>query len=200
MTDDTPTDDNPHAAEQAAPLDAAPNPAAPLDEELAALKDRHLRLAADFDNFRRRAVKERGEIWEKAQADLVMALHLRGDAFTLDEKIADFAYYEARTVRDSSLSAAQQAVVAAETGHLQLAHDYWGEAALTDLQNLHHNSGHGLHIASLAGGLASAWPAGRRQPLRWRCSCRRGRSFPPLPKCFVGSSRQSPACRRPWRA
>jgi len=24
--------------------------------------------------------------------------------------------------------------------------------ALTDLQNLHHNSGHGLHIASLAGG------------------------------------------------
>ena len=86
------------------------------------------------------------------QADLVMALHLRGDAFTLEEKIADFAYYEARTTRDSSLSASQQAVVAAETGHLQLAYDYWAEAALTDLQNLHHNSGHGLHIASLAGG------------------------------------------------
>jgi alpha,alpha-trehalose phosphorylase len=96
-----------------------------------------------FDIYRKQVIK---------QADLVMALHLRGDAFTLDEKVADFAYYEARTVRDSSLSAAQQAVVAAETGHLQLAHDYWGEAALTDLQNLHHNSGHGLHIASLAGG------------------------------------------------
>jgi alpha,alpha-trehalose phosphorylase len=86
------------------------------------------------------------------QADLVMALHLRGDAFTLEEKIANFAYYEARTTRDSSLSASQQAVVAAETGHLQLAYEYWAEAALTDLQNLHHNSGHGLHIASLAGG------------------------------------------------
>jgi alpha,alpha-trehalose phosphorylase len=96
-----------------------------------------------FDIYRKQVIK---------QADLVMALHLRGDAFTLDEKIADFAYYEPRTVRDSSLSAAQQAVVAAETGHLQLAHDYWGEAALTDLQNLHANSGHGLHIASLAGG------------------------------------------------
>jgi alpha,alpha-trehalose phosphorylase len=96
-----------------------------------------------FDIYRKQVCK---------QADLVMALHLRGDAFTLEEKIADFAYYEARTVRDSSLSAAQQAVVAAETGHLQLAHDYWGEAALTDLQNLHGNSGHGLHIASLAGG------------------------------------------------
>jgi alpha,alpha-trehalose phosphorylase len=96
-----------------------------------------------FDIYRKQVVK---------QADLVMALHLRGDAFTHEEKVADFAYYEARTVRDSSLSAAQQAVIAAETGHLQLAHDYWGEAALTDLQNLHGNSGHGLHIASLAGG------------------------------------------------
>jgi alpha,alpha-trehalose phosphorylase len=96
-----------------------------------------------FDIYRKQVVK---------QADLVMALHLRGDAFTLEEKIANFAYYEARTTRDSSLSASQQGVVAAETGHLQLAYDYWGEAALTDLQNLHHNSGHGLHIASLAGG------------------------------------------------
>jgi alpha,alpha-trehalose phosphorylase len=96
-----------------------------------------------FDIYRRQVIK---------QADLVMALHLRGDAFTLDEKIADFAYYEQRTVRDSSLSAAQQAVVAAETGHLELAYDYWGEAALTDLQNLQKNSGLGLHIASLAGG------------------------------------------------
>jgi alpha,alpha-trehalose phosphorylase len=96
-----------------------------------------------FDIYRRQVIK---------QADLVMALHLRGDAFTLEEKIADFAYYEARTVRDSSLSAAQQAVVAAETGHLELAYDYWGEAALTDLQNLQKNSGLGLHIASLAGG------------------------------------------------
>jgi alpha,alpha-trehalose phosphorylase len=96
-----------------------------------------------FDIYRKQVVK---------QADLVMALHLRGDAFTHEEKVADFAYYEARTVRDSSLSATQQAVVAAETGHLALAYDYWGEATLTDLQNLHGNSGHGLHIASLAGG------------------------------------------------
>jgi alpha,alpha-trehalose phosphorylase len=96
-----------------------------------------------FDIYRKQVVK---------QADLVMALHLRGDAFTLDEKIRNFGYYEARTTRDSSLSATQQAVVAAETGHLELAYDYWAEAALTDLQNLHHNSGHGLHVASLAGG------------------------------------------------
>ena len=34
------------------------------------------------------------------------------------------------TVRDSSLSACVQAVVAAEVGHLELAYDYFGEAAL----------------------------------------------------------------------
>jgi len=45
-----------------------------LEEEVATLKDRHLRLAAEFDNFRKRAAKERSEAWEKAQADLVLRL------------------------------------------------------------------------------------------------------------------------------
>jgi len=46
----------------------------------------------------------------------VLAMHLRGDAFTNDEKARNFAYYEALTVRDSSLSACTQAVIAAEVG------------------------------------------------------------------------------------
>jgi molecular chaperone GrpE len=45
-----------------------------LEDEVAMLKDRHLRLAAEFDNFRKRAAKERSELWEKAQADLVLRL------------------------------------------------------------------------------------------------------------------------------
>ncbi|GAA5000107.1 hypothetical protein GCM10023317_31870 [Actinopolymorpha pittospori] len=61
------------------------------------------------------------------QADLVMALHKRGDGFTADEKTRDFAYYEPLTVRDSSLSACIQAVIAAQVGHLDLAYDYLGE-------------------------------------------------------------------------
>ncbi|MCO5992099.1 glycoside hydrolase family 65 protein [Actinoallomurus rhizosphaericola] len=95
-----------------------------------------------FDIYRKQVVK---------QADLVLALHLRGDAFTDDEKLRDFVYYEGLTVRDSSLSACTQAVMAAETGHLELAHDYIGEAALMDLRDLEHNTRDGLHIASLAG-------------------------------------------------
>ena len=69
------------------------------------------------------------------QADLVLALHLRGDAFSAQAKARDFAYYEALTVRDSSLSACTQAVIAAEVGHLDLAYDYFAEAALIDLEN-----------------------------------------------------------------
>jgi alpha,alpha-trehalose phosphorylase len=58
-------------------------------------------------------------------------------------------------VRDSSLSAFVQAVVAAEVGHLELAYDYFGEAALLDLDNINHNTRDGVHLASLAG----AWIA-----------------------------------------
>ncbi|WP_410600040.1 glycoside hydrolase family 65 protein [Amycolatopsis sp. lyj-90] len=95
-----------------------------------------------FDLYRKQVVK---------QADLVLALHLCGDSFTPEEKARDFAYYEARTVRDSSLSAGTQAVVAAEVGHLELAYDYLAEAALTDLHDVHNNVRNGLHLASLAG-------------------------------------------------
>jgi alpha,alpha-trehalose phosphorylase len=45
--------------------------------------------------------------------------------------------------------------MAAEVGQLDLAYDYLGEAARMDLDNLEHNTGDGLHIASLAG----AWIA-----------------------------------------
>lgn len=42
-----------------------------LEAQLAELTDRHLRLAAEYDNFRRRTAKERSELWGKAQADLL---------------------------------------------------------------------------------------------------------------------------------
>ncbi|MFF8952018.1 glycoside hydrolase family 65 protein [Streptomyces sp. NPDC014684] len=95
-----------------------------------------------FDLYRKQVVK---------QADLVLAMYTCG-AFFDDEQVArNFAYYEPLTVRDSSLSACVQAVVAAQAGHLRLAYDYTAEAALMDLADLEHNTRDGLHIASLAG-------------------------------------------------
>jgi alpha,alpha-trehalose phosphorylase len=85
------------------------------------------------------------------QADLVLAMHWRGDMFDPEAKARNFAYYEERTCRDSSLSPCTQSIMAAETGHLGLALDYLGIAALMDLRDLEHNTRDGVHMASLAG-------------------------------------------------
>ena len=100
-----------------------------------------------FQLYRRQVVK---------QADLVLAMHWRGDAFTPEQKHANFDYYERLTVRDSSLSASTQSILAAEVGHLGLARDYLEEAARMDLEDLAHNTGDGLHMASLAGAVLAA--------------------------------------------
>ncbi|MEE6281794.1 glycoside hydrolase family 65 protein [Georgenia sp. MJ170] len=99
-----------------------------------------------FQLYRKQVIK---------QADLVLAMHWCGEVFTDKEKAWNFDYYERRTVRDSSLSAGTQAVIAAEVGHLDLSYAYLHEAALVDLRNLQANTDQGLHIASLAG----AWTA-----------------------------------------
>ncbi|AKS36779.1 glycoside hydrolase family 65 protein [Mycolicibacterium goodii] len=89
------------------------------------------------------------------QADLVLAMQWQSHAFTPEQKARNVDYYERRTTRDSSLSACTQAVMCADVGHLQLAHDYTYEAAMIDLRDLHRNTRDGLHMASLAG----AWTA-----------------------------------------
>lgn len=85
------------------------------------------------------------------QADLVFALYVCGDCVELAQKRRDFEYYEAITVRDSTLSAPIQAIVAAEVGHLDLAYDYLRESALVDLRDLAGNTADGLHLAALSG-------------------------------------------------
>lgn len=96
-----------------------------------------------FQLYRRQVVK---------QPDLVLAMALRGEVFSAEEKRRNFAHYEALTVRDSSLAAGTQAVVAAEIGDVQLAYDYLAEAALLDHHDIHDNTAEGLHLAALAGG------------------------------------------------
>lgn len=45
-----------------------------LEEELAELKDKYLRLMAEFDNFRRRTAKERLELIQTAGKDVIVSL------------------------------------------------------------------------------------------------------------------------------
>jgi alpha,alpha-trehalose phosphorylase len=89
------------------------------------------------------------------QADVVLALFLQGDRFPLEEKRADFEYYDPITTGDSTLSAVVQSVIAAEVGYHESALHYFYESLYVDLMNLHGNTVDGLHVAS-AGGVWSA--------------------------------------------
>jgi molecular chaperone GrpE len=56
------------------PVEPADSAIKRLEEELAEVQDRHVRLAAEFDNYRKRSLRERNELAEKAQAALVAKL------------------------------------------------------------------------------------------------------------------------------
>jgi molecular chaperone GrpE len=57
--------------EAAALLEQARRDAEKLQAELSQVHDRHLRLAAEFDNYRKRVERERADAWVRAQAELV---------------------------------------------------------------------------------------------------------------------------------
>ncbi len=86
------------------------------------------------------------------QADAVLAAALLPGAFDAATKRRMLDVYEAVTVHDSTLSASAFAMLAAQVGETARAAAYWRVSVLTDLGDLLGNSGHGLHMAALAGG------------------------------------------------
>ncbi|WP_406708226.1 glycoside hydrolase family 65 protein [Tessaracoccus caeni] len=85
------------------------------------------------------------------QADVVLALFLQGDQFSLEEKRADFEYYDPITTGDSTLSSVVQSIVAAEVGYQEMAMNYFLSGLFVDLGDLHSNARDGVHIASTGG-------------------------------------------------
>ena len=85
------------------------------------------------------------------QADVVLALYLQGDAFSADQKRADFDYYDPLTTGDSTLSSVVQAILAAEVGYADLALRHFTGALFVDLADLHSNTEAGVHVASIGG-------------------------------------------------
>ncbi len=67
-----PAVDEAQASEGVSPEAAASESAS--REELEALNDRYLRLAAEFTNYRRRSEQERSGVWSRAQGELVEKL------------------------------------------------------------------------------------------------------------------------------
>jgi molecular chaperone GrpE len=64
-------DDSPELAAEYAAEEELKQQMDSLQTEFDSLKDRNLRLAAEFQNYRRRAESEMTEAWSRAQADLV---------------------------------------------------------------------------------------------------------------------------------
>jgi alpha,alpha-trehalose phosphorylase len=89
------------------------------------------------------------------QADVVLAMFLRGDQFDLEQKRRNFEYYDPITTGDSSLSACVQAIVATEVGHRDPAWRYFLHSLYLDLRDTHGNTADGVHIANAGG----AWAA-----------------------------------------
>jgi alpha,alpha-trehalose phosphorylase len=85
------------------------------------------------------------------QADVVLALFLQGDHFSLEQKRADFDYYDPITTGDSTLSGVVQSIIAAEVGYHDLALRYFHNALFVDLADLHDNTTDGVHVASTGG-------------------------------------------------
>lgn len=89
------------------------------------------------------------------QADVILALVLLADQFTVEEKKRNYVYYEPLTTHDSSLSKAVHGIVAAEIGLLEEACEAFRHTVRIDLDDRNGNTKDGLHMAAMGG----AWLA-----------------------------------------
>jgi alpha,alpha-trehalose phosphorylase len=85
------------------------------------------------------------------QADTILAFFLLASEFSEEAVRRSFDFYERLTVHDSTLSAGIFSVMASELNIMEKAYDYFKKSAMVDLEDLHDNTGHGLHMASIAG-------------------------------------------------
>lgn len=91
------------------------------------------------------------QIQVSKQASVVMLMYLLEHKFSPAIKLANYNYYEPKTLHDSSLSLSTHAVLANDLGDTQLAYDLFRRASEIDLGPGMKTSDHGIHAASLGG-------------------------------------------------
>ncbi len=89
------------------------------------------------------------------QPDVLNLMYFFSQDYTLEEKRANYEFYEARTIHESSLSPSLHAILAAELGKLDEAYTFFAYGARMDLDNYNRNTDQGLHVTSAAGVWAS---------------------------------------------
>lgn len=115
------------------------------------------------------------------QSDVITMMNLLPARFTPAQMKRAYAFYEPRTVHDSSLSYAPHAVMAARLGLRDEAYRYFRDCAYLDLADIQLNTICGLHFANLGGtwqavvmGFAGLWQAdgvarlAPHLPARWK--------------------------------
>ena len=87
------------------------------------------------------------------QPDVLMFMFLYNQSFSLEEKQANYDYYEPRCIHESSLSPSVHSIFASELGRHQEAFDFFHFATRIDLDNYNRNTHEGIHTTSIA----AAW-------------------------------------------
>ncbi len=87
------------------------------------------------------------------QPDVLMFMFLYSQDFSLEEKEANYDYYEPRCIHESSLSPSVHSILAQELGKEKEALDFFGFATRLDLDDYNRNTAEGLHMTSIA----AAW-------------------------------------------
>jgi maltose phosphorylase len=87
------------------------------------------------------------------QPDVLMFMFLYNGSFTREQKLANYSFYEPRTIHESSLSPSVHSILAIELGRHDEAYNFFKFATRIDLDNYNRNTNEGLHTTALA----AAW-------------------------------------------
>ncbi|GAL24515.1 maltose phosphorylase / trehalose phosphorylase [Vibrio variabilis] len=91
------------------------------------------------------------EMQVSKQADIMVLFLQQEDKFDLETKLANWNYYEPKTLHDSSLSLSTHSVLASDVGNPELSYDLFQQAASIDIGQNMKSSDHGIHAASIGG-------------------------------------------------
>ena len=87
------------------------------------------------------------------QPDVIMFQLLYNSDFTLEQKRANYMFYEPRCIHESSLSPSVHSILATEIGEYKQAYDFFAFATRMDIDDYNRNTHEGLHTTSIS----AAW-------------------------------------------
>lgn len=84
------------------------------------------------------------------QPDVLMFMFLYSSEFSIEQKKANYDFYESKCLHESSLSPSIHSIFASEIGYEKQADDFFGFATRLDLDDYNRNTSEGLHMTSIA--------------------------------------------------